>query len=83
MVLIATLWQVGYHSWVVTTEDEDILLQGGGPDDGNIFPMQSYRSELGGGGSKSISTWNSYPVRPYKHSISYVYVRQRVSCPID
>jgi hypothetical protein len=39
---------VGYHSWIVATEDEDILLQGGGPDDGNLFLMQSYRSELGG-----------------------------------
>jgi hypothetical protein len=39
---------VGYHSWVVATEDEDILLEGGGPDDGNIFLMQSYISELGG-----------------------------------
>jgi hypothetical protein len=38
---------VGYHSWVVTTEDEDILLQVGGPDDGDLFLMQSYRSELG------------------------------------
>jgi hypothetical protein len=35
-------------SWMVTTEDEDILLQGGGSDDGDIFLMQSYRSELGG-----------------------------------
>jgi hypothetical protein len=39
---------VGYHSWVVATEDEDILLQGDGPDDGDLFLMQSYRSELGG-----------------------------------
>jgi hypothetical protein len=39
---------IGYHSWIVATEEEDILLQGGGPDDGNIFLMQSYRSELGG-----------------------------------
>jgi hypothetical protein len=39
---------VGYHRWVVATEDEDILLQGGGPDDGDLFLMQSYRSELGG-----------------------------------
>jgi hypothetical protein len=39
---------VGYHSWVIATEDEDILFQGGGPDDGDIFLMQSYRSELGG-----------------------------------
>jgi hypothetical protein len=38
----------GYHRWIVATEDEDILLQGGGPDDGDIFPMQSYRSDLGG-----------------------------------
>jgi hypothetical protein len=40
---------VGYHIWVVATEDEYILLQGGGPDDGDLFLMQSYRSELGGG----------------------------------
>jgi hypothetical protein len=39
---------VGYHIWVVAAEDEDILLQGGGPDDGDLFLMQSYRSELGG-----------------------------------
>jgi hypothetical protein len=39
---------VGYHSWIVATEEEDIPLQGGGPDDGDLFLMQSYRSELGG-----------------------------------
>jgi hypothetical protein len=39
---------VVYHIWIVATEDEDILLQGGGPDDGDLFLMQSYRSELGG-----------------------------------
>jgi hypothetical protein len=39
---------VGYHGWIVATEEEDILFQGGGPDDGDIFLMQSYRSELGG-----------------------------------
>jgi hypothetical protein len=39
---------VGYHSWIVATEDEDIFLQGGGPDDGDLFIMPSYRSELGG-----------------------------------
>jgi hypothetical protein len=33
---------VGYHSWIVATEDEDILLQGGEPYDGNLFLMQSY-----------------------------------------
>jgi hypothetical protein len=39
---------VGYHSWVISTEDEDILIQGGGPDDVDLFLMQSYMSELGG-----------------------------------
>jgi hypothetical protein len=43
---------VGYHSWIVATEDEDILLQGGGPDDGDLFLIQSYRSELGGVAAK-------------------------------
>jgi hypothetical protein len=38
---------VGYHIWIVATEEEDILLQGGGPDDGDLFLMQSYQSELG------------------------------------
>jgi hypothetical protein len=35
---------VGYHSWFITTEDEYILLQGGGPDYSHLFLMQSYRS---------------------------------------
>jgi hypothetical protein len=39
---------VRYHSCIVATEEEDILLQGGGPDDRDLFLMQSYRSELGG-----------------------------------
>jgi hypothetical protein len=39
---------VGYHSWIVANEEEDILLQGGGTDDGDLFIMQSYRSEIGG-----------------------------------
>jgi hypothetical protein len=51
-IIIATDGSVtfgaGYHSWIVTAEEEDILLQGGGPDDGDLFLMQSYRSELGG-----------------------------------
>jgi hypothetical protein len=37
-----------YHSWVVATEDEDILLQGGGPNDSDLLLMQSFMSELGG-----------------------------------
>jgi hypothetical protein len=39
---------IGHNSWIFATEDEDILLQGGGPDDGDLFIMQSYRSALGG-----------------------------------
>jgi hypothetical protein len=42
------IFGVGYHNWVVATEDEDILLQGGETDKGDLFLMQSYRSELGG-----------------------------------
>jgi hypothetical protein len=48
---------VGYHSWVVATEDKDILLQGGGPDDGDLFLMQSYRSELGGGLQRAVQSY--------------------------
>jgi hypothetical protein len=39
---------VGYHSWVITTTDEKVILSGGGPDDGEPLLMMSYRSELGG-----------------------------------
>jgi hypothetical protein len=39
---------VGYHSWVLTTMDEKLILSGGGPDDGDPLLMTSYRSELGG-----------------------------------
>jgi hypothetical protein len=39
---------VGYHIWVVAPADEDIFLQGGGLEDGDLFLMKSYRSELGG-----------------------------------
>jgi hypothetical protein len=30
---------VGYHIWTIATEEENILLQGGGPDDGDLFLM--------------------------------------------
>jgi hypothetical protein len=39
---------VVYHSWIVATEKEDILLQGGGPDDGDLCLMKSYQPMLGG-----------------------------------
>jgi hypothetical protein len=39
---------VGYHSWVVATDNEKVLLKGGVPDDGDQLLMTSYRSELGG-----------------------------------
>jgi hypothetical protein len=44
----SVLFGVGYHIWVIVTSDEDILLTGGGPDDGDPLLMTSYRSELGG-----------------------------------
>jgi hypothetical protein len=51
-IIIATdgpvLFGVGYHSWLVTTTKEDILLAGGGPDDNPQNRVTSYRSELGG-----------------------------------
>jgi hypothetical protein len=39
---------VVYHSCIVASEEEGILLQSGGPDDGDLFLMQSYRLDLGG-----------------------------------
>jgi hypothetical protein len=39
---------VGYPIWVVATEDEDILLQGDTPDDGDLFILQWYMSDQGG-----------------------------------
>jgi hypothetical protein len=47
-IIVATdgsvLFGVGYHNWVIATSDEDILLTGGGPDDGDPLLMTSYRS---------------------------------------
>jgi hypothetical protein len=51
-LLVATvgsvLFGVGYHSWVITTTVEKVILSGGGPDYGEPLLMTSYRSELGG-----------------------------------
>jgi hypothetical protein len=44
----SVVFGVGYHSWVVATDNEKVLLKGGGPDDGDQLLMTSYRSELGG-----------------------------------
>jgi hypothetical protein len=46
----SVLFDVGYHSWQVLTKNEEIIISGGGPDDGAPNQMTSYRSELGGGG---------------------------------
>jgi malic enzyme len=35
---------VGYHSWVVATDNEKVLLKGGVPDEGDKLLMTSYRS---------------------------------------
>jgi hypothetical protein len=51
-LLVATdgsvVFGVGYHSWVITTMNEKVILSGGGPDDRDPLLMTSYRSELGG-----------------------------------
>jgi hypothetical protein len=51
-IIVATdgsvVFGVGYHRLVVTTDKEQVLLTGGGPDDGDQLLMTSYRSELGG-----------------------------------
>jgi hypothetical protein len=44
----AALFGVCYHSLLVSTKNEHILLLGGGPDDGSPLYITSYRSELGG-----------------------------------
>jgi hypothetical protein len=44
----SVLFYVGHHSWVVSTKDKEIIISGGGPDDGAPHQMTSYRSELGG-----------------------------------
>jgi hypothetical protein len=51
-IIVATdgsaVFRARYHSWVVATDKEQVLLTGGGPDDGDKLLMTSYRSELGG-----------------------------------
>jgi hypothetical protein len=44
----SVVFGVGYHSWVVATDNEKVLLKGGGPDDRDQLLMMSYRSTLGG-----------------------------------
>jgi hypothetical protein len=51
-LIIATddsvLFDVGYHSWVVSTKDEEIIISGGGPNYAAPNQMTSYRSDLWG-----------------------------------
>jgi hypothetical protein len=42
----SVLCGIGYRSWTISTAEEDILITGGGPDDGNPLLMKSYRSDL-------------------------------------
>jgi hypothetical protein len=44
----SVLFGVAYHSWLVSTKDEHIVLHDGGTNDGAPLYMTSYRSELGG-----------------------------------
>jgi hypothetical protein len=39
---------VSYQGWVVATNNEHVLVSGGGPDNSDKLRMTSYRSELGG-----------------------------------
>jgi hypothetical protein len=39
---------IGYHGWVISTSDEDIITAGGGYDDGDPTYMNSYRFKLDG-----------------------------------
>jgi hypothetical protein len=43
----SVVFGVGYHSWVVTTDNVQVLLTGGG-DDGDQLLMTLCRSETGG-----------------------------------
>jgi hypothetical protein len=51
-LIIATeesvLFGVGYHRWLIATKTEQVILRGGGPDDGSPTYMTSYWPELGG-----------------------------------
>jgi hypothetical protein len=44
----SVVFGVCYHRWVVVTDNEKVLLKGGGPDNGDQLLMTSYMSELGG-----------------------------------
>jgi hypothetical protein len=44
----SVLFGVRYHSWLIATKTEQVILRGGGPDNGSPTYMTSYRSELGG-----------------------------------
>jgi hypothetical protein len=44
----SVVFGVSYHSWIVASNNEHVLLSGSGPDDGDQLLMISYRSELGG-----------------------------------
>jgi hypothetical protein len=43
----SVVFGVGYLSWVVAMDNKQVLLMGGGPDDGDQLLMTSYRSKLG------------------------------------
>jgi hypothetical protein len=44
----SVVFEVRYHSWVVTSENEHVLVPGGKPDDGDQLLMTLYHAELGG-----------------------------------
>jgi hypothetical protein len=44
----SVVFSSGYHSWVVATDNEHMLVSGGVPYDGDQLIMTTYRSEIGG-----------------------------------
>jgi hypothetical protein len=73
-LIIATdgsvIFGVGYHGWVLSTIEETILLNGGGPDDGIQSLMTSYQSKLGRTGCRSHSS---------RHTISLMHLEHKVN----
>jgi hypothetical protein len=80
-IMIATegsvLFGVGYHGWVISTRDEQILLSGGGPDGGSIDRQTSYIIPIGARQhhGRTGRTRHTFQTRPNQYQISTIPVR--------
>jgi hypothetical protein len=70
----SVLFDVGYHSWVVSTKDEEIIISGGGPDDGAPNQMTLYRSAFWGNKCRNGSDQSDGKIGENQHQISKVRV---------